>query len=54
MKLLKESTVLYLTLRLLVELDKSRMVYQLSMINQTLCIVWVLGNSYYGWPLLEV
>jgi len=29
----------------LAELDQSNMVYQLPMINQTLCIVQMLGNS---------
>jgi len=41
-------------LHLLVEPDQSSMVYQLPMINQMLCIVQVLGNSYHGLPLREV
>jgi len=44
MKLLKKPTLL----QLLVEPYQSSMVYQLSMINQTLCLVCMLENSYHG------
>jgi len=32
---------------------QSSMVYQLSIINEA-CIVWMLEDSYHGWPLPEV
>ena len=41
-------------LQLLVEHDQSSMVYQLHVINQTVCIVQMLKNSCHSWPLPEV
>jgi len=48
---LLEKTIL---LQLLVEPDQSSMVYQLDMINQTLCIAWIRENSCHGCPSPEV
>jgi len=41
-------------LQFLVEPDQSSMVYQVSMINQTLCIVKMLEHPCHGWPSPEV
>jgi len=46
-KLLKKSILL----QLLVEPEPSSMFYQLLMINQALCTLQMLGNSWHGWPL---